>query len=771
MTQVGDALAVRLREEVRTLREQVELGEPLVLTGPTLEPEHAFGPIAVQPSRTIGEALDELEQRADELARDEALVLERCASFFVAESERDQALRRAAETWPWSRTHGRSSKPLAALWWAVRDLACYRSGATSEGARAKQLELWPSDINGRDVVEWVAQGLDCQGRNEVVYRAWCEGRATWDLSDEALQELDELAERAGLSIKHARSVNSATVLGERVGFPDTIGITAERPLGMVGLHSGATIYGNELALLEARHRAETEDVMLVRGEQLGSLFAALPAVVRGASAVLGSMRAMARGDAHRYFLETIAPLAVKLESEEALQSYVAEHASNATVLGNVSEHTRRRLGGLLDRVNAKPEVRATGEATELAKRFDRELELLLSRLGARSRKLRDAIRAGLRARGEARPWSLWQLNEAGRYEALVTLARALLMDEVLPELERQKRNTEALVMPIQETVTKLHSRSGKPRAGQRELEFEDGSTISFDHPLMDSESLDMLRKGMTLLGSVDAHRLLRWEVVSGYRNWIEGRQSPHVLELQRGYGELAEKLGIRDKGAPQRLRAILTAQRSCVFPLPGPGKATGNLIVLSEWAGSGRHAGRVRIELGSMLMPVFVHELGEHNNGRTLAQMQRLVPLIALPPFVGNERAHGPQATLSMLVTREMRVRAGELYREGGVHIDLPTWARLAAEAQLPRSSLSQYLEPILTRWTRDATEAEALAGDASPAFLRIVDRDRYKLGANYESAHRFLVEAGEREVAGSQGGKASAKNRAAKLTRKPGTK
>lgn len=424
---------------------------------------------------------------------------------------------------------------------------------------------------------------------------------------------------------------------------------------------------------------------------------------------------------------------------------------------------RERLGTPSRLESESLKASSSGDMLQL----DEAFADLLESFGERGREYAGVVRNKSRARWAARSnlsrlCRLWvDPSDAKGALWVELLTDTLWLDRVRPELERQaerrSKNHEALAMPVYSEVARLHSRMGSPSNDSAQLVFEDGTAISF--PLLDTSAIHLVSRGIELLGCIDAHRLLRWEAKFGYSNWLEGLPNPHIADVERGYGELAfDHLGIRDKGAPQRLRAILMAQRACAFPLPGG--ATGNLILLSEWKGSGRRPGRIRIELGSALMPTYVHELQGNFGGRELDRMKKLVPLVALPPFVGRERDHGAQATLSMLVTREMRVRARELFREGGVRLDLPLWAGLAEQARIPRSQVTQQLRPILDRWTQD--------GDDGPAFLKLMagDRDRYTLGDAHEGARRFLFESGKLEVEASDAGKRSVRSREAKRTR-----
>lgn len=362
-------------------------------------------------------------------------------------------------------------------------------------------------------------------------------------------------------------------------------------------------------------------------------------------------------------------------------------------------------------------------------------------------------------------WKQWSALSGTLCLWIEALAEALWFDKLKPEIERELRrrtlNHEALAMPIHVEIVKLHSRAGVHDAKSRQLKFDDGSSISFDSPFLDETTLAVVSRGVELLSkSVDAHRVLHWEVRTGYLRWLSGIEPAHVLDVERGYGELAELLGVhRDKRAPERLRAILMAQRMCSFPLPGPGNATGNLVILSEWKGSGRRPGRIRVELSSALMPTYVHELAGELKGRELAAKQKLVPLADLPPFIGRERDHGSQATLAMLATRELRYRAPEVYLEGGARISLERWAALAEEARIPRSQVNQQLRPILDRWTQD--------GDDGPKFLSRMGSDIYTLGDAHEAALRFIVDAGKREANGREGGKRSVLKRESKLKKK----
>jgi len=161
--------------------------------------------------------------------------------------------------------------------------------------------------------------------------------------------------------------------------------------------------------------------------------------------------------------------------------------------------------------------------------------------------------------------------------------------------------------------------------------------------------------------------------------------------------------------------------------------------------------------LGTMLLPHYIYELEENQGGRTLRENKRLVPIASLPPFVGRANDHGAQATASMLLMRELRTRAAELYREGAVRITLDRWAALFHEAGAPSSIIGKVLE----RWTKD--------GDDGGAFLAKPDKDAYTLADAYARERAFLLEAGKREADGSEAGQRSVRSRTAKRRRVTG--
>jgi hypothetical protein len=501
-----------------------------------------------------------------------------------------------------------------------------------------------------------------------------------------------------------------------------------------------------------------------------------------ADSSLALLLSIARGTFHNELCNRVAP------------ALVANHGPAAAFVGTDPDaslrlcteltartllHTARLIDNLLPSCAALDVEPADGELTA----FDAILFDYLARVGPNGATIASAMRSSARRRmtrvahrqlPSAARWALWRFdaeNPTLYCGWLGALAETVLIDDVLPDLlrerERRERNHEALAMPVHIEVVRLHSRAGaRPNDTTQQLRFDDGTTIDFlastvaGTELIDASTIKLVSRGIGLLGTLDAHRLLRWEVSQGYARYIAREPNPHVIELPRGYGELAEALGIHDNGAPLRLRALLAAQRSCAFPLPGPGNATGNLIILSEWQGSGRRAGRIRIELGSVLMPKYIYELPHTvRNGRDLALAQKLVPLVAMPPFVGRKNDHGPQATLSMLITRELRIRAEELYRNGAVRIELDRWAELAGEARMPRARVSSNLRALLDAWTK--------GGNDAPAFLDAKQgRHAYTLSDAHAAARRFLLDAGKREHEGARAGRRSVDARAARRAR-----
>ena len=58
----------------------------------------------------------------------------------------------------------------------------------------------------------------------------------------------------------------------------------------------------------------------------------------------------------------------------------------------------------------------------------------------------------------------------------------------------------------------------------------------------------------------------------------------------------------------------------------------------------------------------------------------------------------------------------------------------------------------VIDRWLQDGTDA--------PAFLKMIEDDRYALGNHFKQAQDFIIEAGKKEMAMSKAGKRSISKR-----------
>ena len=380
----------------------------------------------------------------------------------------------------------------------------------------------------------------------------------------------------------------------------------------------------------------------------------------------------------------------------------------------------------------------------------------LGRIGdmgkALAERLRDKSRERWLTRIDGIPvdlWLLWVDTDAPWAPAwLRALLETLWVDVVGPRLERERRNTTALSLPVHRDVTQLCS-TVRPRYenGQRTLPLHDGTKIELadprktDLPAIEHDVLEsLIERGLSKFGSVTSHRLLRWEVRTATEQWLEGQQQFDKIHVDGGWQVLAaEHLGLTSKKAGSEVHAIVAAQAHCMLVLPNG--SYGNLLSYWVQAPRGQRRGHIRLTLGDMICPNFVHTLPR-------GDWRRLVPVTELPPLVGRTNEHGPQATLSLAVVRHMREHARELAQDGAVRIPLAQWSTMAISSGLQ----PHIVVPVIDRWVQD--------GDDAPAFLTRVDKDAYTLGDAHAPARNFLLDAGERELTASKSGQVSAKRR-----------
>lgn len=328
--------------------------------------------------------------------------------------------------------------------------------------------------------------------------------------------------------------------------------------------------------------------------------------------------------------------------------------------------------------------------------------------------------------------------------AAVALAHGIWIGGVSHGLQKPA----ALARTVHATVAQIFSpvRREEERTGQRALPLGDPLVrrIASDAATIGADALRVLRsdRGVTLFGTLTAHRVLRWTIFEGHRKALGFDPDPRHIEISGGWATLArEHLHLQSKAAPNQVRDIISAMHSHEVLLSD--KVPTRLLILTDRTHRGS-GGSISITLGDVLLPNYVHKLQKIVGGTN----DRLIPVLDLPPFVGRERDFGAQATFQLLLMQHLRERAVELVTHGGVALPDEALHKLARESGLPTATV----KPLMDRWTHD--------GDDGPAVLKVTDGGLYTLGDSYARERAFLEDGGQREIDGATNGRRGAEKR-----------
>jgi hypothetical protein len=390
---------------------------------------------------------------------------------------------------------------------------------------------------------------------------------------------------------------------------------------------------------------------------------------------------------------------------------------------------------------------------------DDVLAAMLEHVGPKGRELAASVRKGSAERlqqqgaGEislAEAWLPWLPNpaEGGRVRRHEALVAALWHDVVCPSLRKPLALTRAIYAPV---VGLLAKREMQHDASTGERTLTSGSAVLARVVNIDASALRYFDTGLELFDSIHAHRILFHLASEGHRRALDASVlDPRALRYPGGYGALAEACGIRgDKGTAQ-VRAIVEAMSTLDIPL-APGRWA-HLFSRDFTEAKGRRQAHLAIVLGTPLLPDYVGELraavGEH--GVAAQRTRDLIPLLPVPPVIGRPNEQGRQATLAMRVVAELRDHAPDLARQWGAPLPPSRFKELAEASHLPVAMAPRVLE----HWLQDH-------GAGGPAFLKMVDTDRYTLGDAHLAERQFLEASGQLTLDSRAAGRQSADKRA----------
>lgn len=337
-------------------------------------------------------------------------------------------------------------------------------------------------------------------------------------------------------------------------------------------------------------------------------------------------------------------------------------------------------------------------------------------------------------------WGLWVTKEDTITPSLFLLGQVLWEDRCNHIWNRQSKQVPAITSPIIEIIKPILNPKNK-----KSFVHENETIICCDKegvpilsaPVIDANMFSVFKNGIKHLSTLTGHKIVRWQIQTGFENWAANSSDPRLIEIDGGYSKISELCKCNSEHDIAKIRDILHAQAHGYFNFPDGTR--GNMItlrILEKYRNS--EPSKINIILGDMLLPNYVFRLP--NNAR------RLIPIGDFPPFHGSKNTYANQAHLQLLVFEEFANQSDRLAKEGSVRISHERWEQMALESGINPQKIQEIIyhwsQPDLINWFLDRQEEE------------------YKLTSYYRKVENFLLYQGEQRLINSEKGKKSAANR-----------
>lgn len=385
--------------------------------------------------------------------------------------------------------------------------------------------------------------------------------------------------------------------------------------------------------------------------------------------------------------------------------------------------------------------------------LDAALAGWLAKLDAsRADKLRDnaRLRWTRHVAGELDALGLFKLWVNGGIGALAAVAWTLWKARVEPLWLKRRNVRPALVRGVAEVLA--HAMSGQTGvSGDNAVRDADGRTLGRIASL-DVQTLDAVRSGLPLLGSIAWHRLLNFLVLAVHDAAEARIDDARTVDFHGGFEALAESIrdGTNDF---RRLRAILQVGQHIEWMHPAV--MVGGLWTWTVRRGGPGRPGLVRIIVGDPLAPSLAARLADTGDtSRQATVARRLVPELRTEPPLSAVRINdqGAAWTLFRSVMVELVDLAPMLATTGTVLITPDRWRELAERAGLPTVELSR----LRDSWSSGDDRAPPLLAQPDPGLWR------FTLADTHSAERAFIAEGGQRRL---NGGEAGRKGKGAKET------
>ena len=341
-------------------------------------------------------------------------------------------------------------------------------------------------------------------------------------------------------------------------------------------------------------------------------------------------------------------------------------------------------------------------------------------------------------------WGLWIPREDQKEAPFLSVLCQSLWEEKGGKLwHRGAAGHPSLVKPVIEGIIPILSPKKQKTFAERNGDiicYHDGTPL-VSAPAVDQNMISAFQKGIRELSTLTGHKLLRWQVNTGFERWAEGNSDPRSIEIEGGYSRIAEMIKCCNPREIARIREILHAQAHGKFIFSDG--SYGNMLQLRiTGLHHNKEPSKINIVLGDMLLPNYVCQLKRSD--------RLLIPIGDLPPLHGSPNSHAAQAQLQLLVFKELSNQSVRLVQEGSVIIKIDQWKELAQEAGLSPDKV----ELVLNHWCQP---------DLFNCFLER-QGDEYRLASYYNRALKFLEDQGKGRIINSQRGKRSVEKKGKKL-------